>query len=144
VADKPIVLRPGAVTTAELSALLQCDVHVAASVSEKSAPLLSPGLLAKHYSPRTPVRLLDSLDARDLEDKKVGAIVFSPDKKLPLTPHIRKVLSERGKLDEVATNLFSALRELDSANVDLIVVDTCEPIGLGAAIMDRLLRAAQS
>lgn len=144
VANEPVILRPGAITAEQLSALLQCDVQLATTTGDQSAPLLSPGLLAKHYSPRTPVQLLDTLDGLDIGDKKVGAIVFSPDKKLPFAPHTRKVLSERGELNEVAANLFSALREFDSAGVDLIVVDTCEPIGLGAAIMDRLLRAAQS
>ena len=142
VANEPVILRPGAITAEQLSALLQCNVQLTATASDQSAPLLSPGLLAKHYSPRTPVQLLDTLDRLDIGDKKVGAIVFSPDKKLAFTPHTRKVLSERGELHEVAANLFSALRELDIAGMDLIVVDTCEPIGLGAAIMDRLLRAA--
>jgi len=144
VSAEPLVLRPGAITAEELSPRLQCEVKVVTTCGEGLAPLLSPGLLAKHYSPRTPVELLNNLDIHSIGDKKVGAIVFSADKKLPFTPHTRKVLSESGELHEVAANLFSALRELDSAGIDLIVVDTCEPIGLGAAIMDRLLRAARS
>jgi L-threonylcarbamoyladenylate synthase len=60
-----------------------------------------------------------------------------------MTPQVVVKLSESGALEEVAAKLFAALRELDTSGVDLILVDTCEPIGLGAAIMDRLLRAAQ-
>ena len=54
-----------------------------------------------------------------------------------------KVLSNCGDLEEVAARLFGSLRELDDAGLDLIVVDTCEPLGLGEAIMDRLLRASR-
>lgn len=143
VSHEPVILRPGAITTQQLSGLLQCDVRLTTTAGSQSAPLLSPGLLAKHYSPRTPVRLLDNFDLHNAVGKQVGAIVFSSKKSLPLTPHIRKVLSEDAELSEVAAHLFSALRELDAAGVDLILVDTCEPIGLGAAIMDRLLRAVR-
>jgi hypothetical protein len=52
-------------------------------------------------------------------------------------------LSDSGDLASVAVKLFAALRDLDSKKLDLIVVDTCEPLGLGEAIMDRLVRAAR-
>jgi L-threonylcarbamoyladenylate synthase len=87
---------------------------------------------------------LTGLDPELCRGLKVGAIVFSKDSSLPVTPQIVLTLSERGALEEVAAKLFAALRELDASGLDLIVVDTCEPIGLGAAIMDRLLRAAHS
>lgn len=144
VSDKPTILRPGAITTDELERILCCPVlnaHIYAATA--IAPLLSPGLLAKHYAPRTPVRLLAGVDPQVYSGCKVGAIIFSKDSALPVTPHILRTLSERGELEEVAAKLFAALRELDVSGVDLILVDTCEPIGLGAAIMDRLLRAAQ-
>jgi L-threonylcarbamoyladenylate synthase len=143
VGAEPTVLRPGAVTACELENLLGCPVREALlPASNGTDPLLSPGLLAKHYSPRTPVRLLAGLDPQLCGGRKVGAIVFSKDAALPVTPQILITLSERAALEEVATKLFAALRELDASHVDLILVDTCEPVGLGAAIMDRILRAA--
>jgi len=144
VSDEPTVLRPGAITVKELEERLGCAVRTAHSAATDTAtPLLSPGLLAKHYAPRTPVRLLSNVDAATCREKKIGAIVFSKNTVLPAPPDVLKVLSENGALHQVAARLFAALRELDAARVDLILVDTCEPIGLGAAIMDRLLRAAQ-
>ncbi len=143
VSSEPIILRPGAVTATELSKILAEPVRESqSSPVTATTPLLSPGLLAKHYAPRTPVRLLAGLDPQLCSGYTIGAIVFSKDTVLPVTPQIVLTLSERGDLDEVAANLFAALRELDSAGVDLILVDTCEPIGLGSAIMDRILRAA--
>jgi L-threonylcarbamoyladenylate synthase len=142
--DEPTILRPGAITAVELSQLLHCPVGVADTTgSDDKTPLLSPGLLAKHYAPRTPVHLLSTLDPNLCQGRTVGAIVFSQETPLPVTPTVRIVLSETGELEQIAAKLFAALRELDAAGVDLIVVDTCEPIGLGAAIMDRLLRAAR-
>ena len=55
---------------------------------------------------------------------------------------IVETLSDDGDLAEVARNLFAALRRLDTAGLSLIHCDTCEPQGLGQAIMDRLQRAA--
>jgi L-threonylcarbamoyladenylate synthase len=107
-----------------------------------TTPLLSPGLLAKHYSPKTKVRLIDSSTTENLENLKLGAILFSANSKGTFKAQVVKILSETGDLNQVAANLFSALRELDGAGLDLILIETCEPIGLGAAIMDRLLRAA--
>jgi L-threonylcarbamoyladenylate synthase len=148
VGDEPIILRPGAVTEGELARLLGCRVltdqtATSASFSEETSPLLSPGLLAKHYSPQTPVRLISNLDPALCQGLKVGAILFTRETKLPVIPKVCITLSEQGALEEVAAKLFAALRELDSAKLDLIIVDTCEPIGLGAAIMDRLFRASK-
>jgi L-threonylcarbamoyladenylate synthase len=142
VIDEPTILRPGAVTADELERILGCPVRRALGGAEsETAPLLSPGLLAKHYAPHTPVRLLTGLDPQLCRGLKVGAIVFSKDTALPANPQVVLTLSERGALEEVAAKLFAALRELDASGVELILVDSCEPIGLGAAIMDRLLRA---
>lgn len=145
VSDEPTVLRPGAVTAYELERVLGCTVRRAlGGTKSATAPLLSPGLLARHYAPRTPVRLLTGLDPELCRGLKVGAIVFSKDTALPVSPEIVLTLSERGALEEVAAKLFATLRELDASGVELILVDSCEPIGLGAAIMDRLLRATHS
>jgi L-threonylcarbamoyladenylate synthase len=51
-------------------------------------------------------------------------------------------LSVRGDLVEAAANLFSCLRELDSAGVDSIAVAPIPDNGLGEAINDRLRHAA--
>ena len=140
----PRVLRPGAVTLDTLRHTLGCPVESPLSSGETpTSELLSPGLLAKHYSPRTPLRLRTSLAKDERLPDNTGALIFSGWKPT-FTPSMTKVLSTCGDLEEVAARLFGALRELDAAGLDLIVVDTCEPIGLGEAIMDRLVRASAS
>lgn len=141
--ETPTILRPGAVTRDQLEAALGCPVASAVTHQEQSsAPLLSPGLMAKHYAPRTPVCLLPDFKGDGVRVARIGAIVFSKDTALPFKPVEMRFISERNNLHEVAANLFAALRELDALHLDQIVVETCEPVGLGAAIMDRLLRAS--
>jgi L-threonylcarbamoyladenylate synthase len=139
----PRVLRPGAITLDTIRHTLGCPVEGPLSSGEPhSGEFLSPGLLAKHYSPRTKVRLRTTLAQGEQLPEKTGALIFSewtPD----FPTIVTKVLSKCGDLEEIATRLFGALRELDEAHLDLIVVDTCEPIGLGEAIMDRLVRASR-
>ncbi|RLA97994.1 MAG: L-threonylcarbamoyladenylate synthase type 1 TsaC, partial [Deltaproteobacteria bacterium] len=53
-----------------------------------------------------------------------------------------EVLSERGDLVEAAYRLFSALRRLDRAGVEVIYAERVPEVGLGRAIMDRLRKAA--
>lgn len=140
--ETPVILRPGAITAEQISEALNCEVKtLEQSPRSIGGPLLSPGLLAKHYSPRTKVVLLTEVAQRTEIPENSGAILFS-ERILPWKVHIETILSRTGDLEEVAANLFAALREFDQQNLDLIIVDTCEPIGLGAAIMDRLIRAS--
>jgi L-threonylcarbamoyladenylate synthase len=141
--ETPRVLRPGAVTTQQIEAALGCPVSAASRSVDSSAPLLSPGMLAKHYSPRTPVLLRSVVTPTTPLPKRIGAILFSPCP-LPFPTTELRILSPTGDLTHIAASLFAALRELDKSNVDLIIVDTCQPAGLGEAIMDRLLRAAST
>ena len=122
-----------------LELTLGCTVE--GPIAASNAPLQSPGLMAKHYAPHTPVMLKSALRRDTKLPKKVGAILFSP-QSLAFSPSHTTVLSPGGELKTIAANLFQALREHDQLALDLIIVDTCEPIGLGEAIMDRLLRAS--
>jgi L-threonylcarbamoyladenylate synthase len=140
--ETPKLLRPGGVTAETIEALLETLVErpIKSSHDDKKL-LLSPGMMAKHYSPRAKVILKTELATYPNLPARVGALVFS-DWKPPFTPTITKVISSSGSFAEIATKLFAALRELDAAGLDAIVVDTCEPQGLGEAIMDRIVRAS--
>ena len=123
----PRLLRPGAVTRAEIEALIGPLAEAEADARR------SPGRLTRHYAPAAPVRL-EALEPRPGE----AFIGFGP---APAGPAVFN-LSERGDLTEAATRLFSVLRAADAAAPVAIAVAPIPQAGLGEAINDRLRRAA--
>ena len=90
-----------------------------------------------HYAPRHALRLRAERVAGD-----EGLLAFGP---RPLTGAAKTLnLSPAGDLGEAAARLFAALHELDRADVAGIAVMQIPDDGLGAAINDRLERAAAS
>jgi L-threonylcarbamoyladenylate synthase len=143
--DKPTILRPGSITQEQLEAMLHCSIPVVKHIESASAPIPSPGLLLKHYAPRTPVKLLSSVDEQSLTQyQRIGVILFDKKSSVPEHACVVSYASTSGNPEEVAANLFSQLRALDEQKLDVIAVDSCESSGIGLAIMDRLARATHS
>lgn len=102
---------------------------------EIDAPLVSgdieaPGMMASHYAPSKPLRL-DASEAREGE----FLIGFGP-------VAGQATLSETGNLIEAAARLFDLLHLADVSDQAHIAVAPIPTEGLGAAINDRLMRAA--
>jgi len=129
--EQPILLRPGGVAREELQALLG---PIAAPGDH--AVRRSPGMLQSHYAPNRPVRL-NANDPRPGE----ALLAFGPDPPPSGFAETRS-LSERGDLAEAAARLFALLRALDRPEFTAIAVMPIPEHGLGAAINDRLRRAA--
>jgi len=130
----PVVLRPGKISAADIEAAL--GAPVAAKTAD--APRHSGGL-ERHYAPRTPARLvpayqLDREIAR-LKDK-VAVLAFSrPDERVDFW--LRMPRDAHG----YARKLYAALRELDSAGCEAILIEAPPPTPEWAAVLDRLERA---
>lgn len=143
--EPPVILRPGTVTREELEAI------VGRVIFGGSDQLLgrSPGTRHRHYSPRARVTLVeenDPLAVSRLVDqyvqasKRVGVITRHS---LPIedTPMVTvRILAQN--LDQFARQLFAVMRELDRMNIDEMIIEKTEEKGIGAALMDRLKRAA--
>jgi L-threonylcarbamoyladenylate synthase len=97
----------------------------------------SPGQLATHYAPTTPLRL----NAREVH-RGEALLAFGPHVPDFAGPSFN--LSPRGDLVEAAANFFAALRTLDEAGVQTIAVMPIPAHGLGEAINDRLERASSA
>jgi L-threonylcarbamoyladenylate synthase len=132
----PVLLRPGHISKSELEQIL------GTSVQEKStsSPRHSGGL-ERHYAPRTPARLVPTYDL-DKEiarlKQKVAVLAFSrPDERvdywlrMPRDPQL------------YAQKLYGALRELDSADCEEILVEAPPDTPQWAAVRDRLQRACR-
>lgn len=131
------LLRPGGLAAETIEALIGPLARPADDPAQ--AARRSPGRLARHYAPRTKLRA----DARTVAPDE-ALLAFGPGA-IPGAETARALLnlSPSGNLDEAAANLFAYLHRLDAAGASAIA---CAPVpmdGLGAAINDRLVRAAE-
>ncbi len=140
------VLRPGMIGAGELAAVLGRPVEDAGVVAAGDGPLASPGMLARHYAPRTRAMIVDAgrLD-ETLRAYPAGAVVIARETLDVPPPH--HCLEIRGDAQEYAHFLYSALREADARGMSAILIvrpPAPEDGGespLWAAIHDRLRRA---
>jgi L-threonylcarbamoyladenylate synthase len=138
VEEKPKLLRPGGIPLEEIESILG---KVEIDVNNHKNPS-APGMLPKHYAPRTPILLeWSEKSIRKYRDKKIGLLAFKDPGPLGSINPI-EVLSKSGDLREAAANLFTAIRRLDQLGLDLILAEPLPEVGLGRAIMDRLRRAS--
>ncbi len=101
----------------------------------------APGMLDTHYAPQKLLLVGDIYELYHSTLGKKALISFSHAyNDLGFEEHI--VLSEKKDFKEAAANLFSALRQLDKSDVDIILAEHFPEEGLGKAINDRLKRAS--
>jgi len=134
--NKIDILRRGPITAEQLAEFGKIDI---VSASRK---ISAPGQLPSHYSPKTPLRLIDNAESFVLAaNYRVGLLAWNasiPEGRFAAV----RTLSESQDLREAAANLFRCLRELDEPDLDFIVAERVPARGLGAAILDRLERAS--
>lgn len=145
--DPPLILRIGGLSREDI------EKEIGETHQTKSQEILrrSPGTRHRHYAPKAHVLLIpqndrdafiEQLNKMKEEGKKVGAITYSENMNVIDTTKFHLILSS--SVESYAQNIFRALRELDNLNVDYMLVESVEEKGIGAAIMDRLVRAAQN
>jgi L-threonylcarbamoyladenylate synthase len=125
---RPVLLRLGAIAQAAIE-------DVAGQLGEFSGSAFhSPGRLASHYAPRAAMRLnAETVAANE------ALLAFGPN--VPAGASRTLNLSVAGDLKEAATNFFAMLHLLDASGLPIAVMQIPQD-GLGAAINDRLMRAA--
>jgi len=138
-ANGPRLLRPGGVSAEKLREVFG-ELRVDAKPRGETDALPAPGMLPKHYSPSKKMVFLEgsTMDPKE----RVGRLAFQPLSAEEAGAYHRVwTLSETGDLHEVARNLFAVMRDADSSDCDLLVIDRCAESGIGRAIMNRLNRA---
>jgi L-threonylcarbamoyladenylate synthase len=135
----PRVLRPGPITATQLEAVIGPVAQVIRS-NAPDTPLPSPGLLPRHYAPRTPLELGTVERVRDLvrQGTRVGWVTHTGTAVANATTR-----EMQANAAEYATNLYAVLHELDTLGLNRIIV---EPLPEGhewLAIRDRLRRASR-
>jgi len=108
----------------------------------------APGMLTKHYAPRTPLTILaDSswqsrLSETTAGSRRIGLLTFTLGRQaLAERCASIEILSRQGDLREAAAGFFAALRRLDALDLDEILATPFPDEGLGRALNDRLRRA---
>lgn len=143
----PTILRPGVVTKEELEAklgevLIGYNDRIPTRSNLNLNPLPSPGMLDKHYSPKTPMALIENFNSENIPPR-TGMISFSTQKKFANFEFTEiQQIGYGDDLNKVATRLYQAIRQMDKLDLDLILIDSCQESGIGSAIMDRISRAA--
>src|SRR4051812_12610968 len=132
--DAPVLLRPGHVSKEALESALARPVSAKSSASPRHS-----GGLERHYAPRTPARLVATHDLdRELARLKenIAVLAFSrPDERVDFWLRMPR---DPGAY---AQKLYAALREVDSAQCELILIESPPDSGPWAAVLDRLRRA---
>jgi len=142
---KPEVLRVGGITAERIAAVLGSPVPVRNQAVVAAGPLRAPGLLTRHYSPNTPLKLYARITKAKLRHAGAdeGFILFAhPSGALPKTAARVEILSRHAQPKEAARKLFAILHALDSAGLSQLHAELAPEIGAGIAVNDRLRRAA--
>ena len=135
--EEPVIYRLGALPLEEIEAVVG-RISIKNKKEEKPD---APGMLARHYAPKTSTFLVDDVAAEIKKNtgKKMGVLVFKSSLNNENITEI--ILSKNGSLQEAASRLYSAMHDLDSKNLDLIIAERFSEFGLGKSINDRLQRA---
>ena len=142
--DKPVLLRPGAVTKEMIESVIG-EIDVASAVLEgmkKDEVAQSPGMKYKHYAPKARVVLVNAVKERYEKfvnsKKDAFALCFEDDN---VTIPKLTYGNENDDLSQ-ARELFDALRRLDELGAQKVYARMPRKYGVAMAVYNRLIRAA--
>ncbi|WP_237391995.1 L-threonylcarbamoyladenylate synthase [Paenibacillus dendrobii] len=152
------VLRPGGITLEQLSQAAGASVQLDPAILPESdtagdlAPR-APGMKYTHYAPKGTLSIITGASnkvseymSRNLQEaagrgERTGVLAFDE--------HIGRYqadcIESLGSLSDLSTaahRLYAALRRMDEENIGFILSEACPEEGIGAAIMNRLRKAA--
>ena len=147
--DVPVILRPGAVTRTDLEKIgvhALNDANILKEVSPDDVPKC-PGTKYKHYAPDAQVIVVEG--EKEAVQSKIKELLQECKGKITgvLAMYGAEyddavILSAGESNREYARNLFAALREFDELGADIVFAEFCERDGYGAAVKNRLYKAA--
>ncbi|MGL5692810.1 MAG: L-threonylcarbamoyladenylate synthase [Peptostreptococcaceae bacterium] len=149
--ETPMILRPGSITKEELEKLIgEVELDPSLEKKEDNQKAKAPGMKYTHYAPNAQVYIVSG-NENDVIKKinnlakentnnnlKTGIMCLEKNKQ----KYEGIVISLGEDLNEVGSNLFSTLIEMDNNNVDIIYSEEFPNSGVGRAIMNRLLKSA--
>lgn len=152
---KPVLLRPGAITKEMIESVIgeiAIDPAILSKPNKDFVPK-APGMKYTHYSPKAEVILVkgnlekvvqkinELAEKEEQNGKKIGIMATEQTKELYQYGTVL-VVGDRKKPETIGANLFKMLRKFDFLETEIIFSEIFEETGEGAAIMNRLNKAA--
>jgi len=143
--DRPVLLRPGVLSTDDLEPLIGPVDRPAEAGG--TAPRRAPGMLARHYAPRAELRVFEPTErgraaelarAAAAAGRVVGALVL-----VPLDAPVHEEVCMPAEPAAYARELYDVLHRLDALGCDLVLVEEPPATPAWAGVRDRLRRAGQ-
>ena len=136
----PILYRHGSIPVEEIEKItgkLNFEIH------NDSLPN-SPGMLSRHYAPKTDTYLTNDIYAylNKFKGKRIGLLLFKSQIQHNCIFH-QEILSTSGDYKEAAKNLYAAMHRLDQYKLDAIIAERLPDVSLGKTINDKLGRATK-
>lgn len=138
----PVILRPGGYTIEQIEAIIGPVERAVSDASKDDHAQPAPGMLSRHYAPRTPLLTVSrGQEAVATPGKRSGLLTWGNQR---FQGHFEQImnLSAQEDLQTCAANFFASMRSLDSSGLDVIIAHQFPDDGLGIALNDRLRRAA--
>lgn len=142
----PTILRPGGVTKEMLEVIIGDVFQPTKLQAEAKETPKAPGMKYTHYAPNAPVVLIEP-DAQKINNAIKQ--LQSDGKKVALLSmiNLQQALADYffsfgDTKEQMAAQLYDALRACDDTDADVILAVTTDEAGVGAAIMNRLEKAA--
>ena len=135
----PVIYRQGAISVDAIE-FVAGKSKVLATVKER---VTTPGMSPMHYAPRTRFQIVDCISNFIEQNQGLQIGVLSLGK--GLFNHAYTIcinLSNTGDLEEASANLYKSMYELDSKNLDCIIIEKFPEIGIGKSLNDRISRAS--
>ncbi|MEG0180413.1 MAG: L-threonylcarbamoyladenylate synthase [Terrisporobacter sp.] len=149
--DLPIILRPGSVTKENLESVIgKVEIDPALENKDDNIKAKAPGMKYKHYSPNADVfivcgdekkvakRINNLVSENNIKELRTVTLCLLKNKSL----YEGDTITLGENLEEVAANLFNALIMADKEKYDIVYTESFPKIGVGRAIMNRLLKSA--
>lgn len=150
----PMILRPGYITKEMLEKVVG-KVLVDKTIMDSTTNLApkAPGMKYKHYAPKGELTIVEGIE-EEVVDKineltgiarekgeRVGVIGTERTVRRYFADSI-KCAGSREDEETIAHNLYRILREFDDEEITVIYSESFESLGIGQAIMNRLIKAA--
>ncbi|MHA6258984.1 L-threonylcarbamoyladenylate synthase [Sporosarcina sp. CAU 1771] len=144
----PNLLRPGGATREMIEALIGPIQYGAADELTEEAPR-SPGMKYLHYAPEAPLfviradqqKIQEAITSLRSEGKKIA--VIGPEEFKTVDADWYFTVGRLHDNEAIAIHLYNAIRQCDLTDADVILAVETDENGVGAAVMNRLMKASE-